>query len=147
VGLRAAARAAAITLLDGYAAAQVPPVKLQTYPGRPRSINPPTAFVDRIAEVIDYEGTALGHRTADVDVVLLHGLMDTKDAVDQADAFVDGFLAYVDVNIHAAGGNRTFGGASADDEPNYVPEWQDPAVQRVHFATRITLQGFQGGFD
>jgi hypothetical protein len=147
MGLRAASRAAAVTLLSGYAAAQATPITLQVYPGRPRSIHPPTAFVDRIAEVIDYEGTALGHRTADVDVVLLHGLMDTKEAVDQADAFVDGFLGYVDTNIHAAGGNRTFGGASADDEPNYVPEWLRPEEQRVYFATRVTLQGFQGGFD
>lgn len=147
MGLRAAARAAAVSLLDAYAAAQVPAIRLQTYPGRPRSINPPTAFVDKIAEDISYENTALGHRTAAVDVLLLHGLMDSKEAVDQADAFIDGFLEYVDTNVHAAGGNRTFGSLSAEDEPNYVPEWQDPAVQRVYFATRITLQGFQGGFD
>jgi hypothetical protein len=147
MGLRAASRAAAVTLLDAYAVAQNPDVLLQTYPGRPRSIHAPCAFVDRVSVAVSYDSSALGNQTASVEVVILHGLMDTKEAVDQADAFVDGFTAYVDTQVHAAGGNRSFGGVGSEDEPNYVPEWQPPAEQRVYFATRITLQGFQGGFD
>ena len=135
-----------MTLLTAYAAAQSPAIRLQVYPGRPRSINPPTAFVDIIREEIDYKGTALGTRTADVEVVVLHGLMDTAEAVDQKDAFVDGFLAYVDVNIHAAGGERTFGGVSTEDVPDYIPDWMSPEQQRTYFGTRIVLQGYQGGF-
>src|SRR5689334_9311697 len=115
MGLQAASRAAAVSLMTAYAAAQTPALKLQVYPGRPRSIYPPCAFVDLIRETVDYKDTALGNRTAEVEVVVLHGLMDTADAADQKDAFVDGFLKYVDENVHAAGPARTFGGVSTED--------------------------------
>lgn len=146
MSLQAQSRAAAVALLAAYAAAQTTPIKLQVYPGRPRTINPPTAFVESISETVSYEATQIGFRTAEVEVLVLHGLFDSKDTSEQKDAFVDGFLAYVDDNVHAAGGTRTFGGLSTEDVPNYIPEWLQPELQRPYFATRITLQGFQGGF-
>jgi hypothetical protein len=135
-----------VTLLGAYAAAQTPPVKLQVYPGRPRSIYAPCAFVDAIRESIDYTQSVLSGRTAEVDVVVLHGLMDTAEAATQKDAFVDGFLAYVYANIHAAGGIRTFGAVSTEDVPDYVPDWLPPNEQRTYYGSRITLQGYEGGF-
>jgi hypothetical protein len=140
VGFRADIRTAAATMLSAYAASAS--VKLQVYPGRPRSIAPPTAFVDRISETVEYVGPVLVQRTPRVEVVVLHGLFDTADTADQGDAFVDGFLLWVNNNVHAGGANTTVGVAAIEDEPNYVPDWQPPEQQKSYYASRITLEGF-----
>lgn len=129
----------------GYAAAQVPPVSLQWYPGRPRSVNAPCGFVERIIEAIEYPGPVLMRREPVVEVVLLHGLFDSKVAVDQADAFVDGFLAYVAARVHEAGANTTVGVVSVEDDPTYVNDWVRPEEQRTWYATRIALKGLALG--
>lgn len=150
MGFRADVRAACVTLLGEYKDAvnqqraddDEAPYILQIYPGRPRSVNPPCAFVDRISEDIAYTGPTLYQRTPRAEVVILHGLFDTKEAVDQADAFTDGFLAFVTADVHAAGANTTIGITSADDEPTFVNDWVPPDQQRVYFGTRYTLEGF-----
>lgn len=134
-------RAAAVTMLEAYASATS--LKLQVYPGRPRSLLPPTAFVDRIRESITFDG--LRQRVVSVDVVVLHGMFDTKDAAAQKDAFVDGFVDWASTNYHAAGANTILEPRSIEDEPNYVPDWQPEDQQRSYFATVITLEGFAGG--
>ena len=61
VAFQAAARAGAVQLLTDYKADSG--IGLQIYPGRPRSINPPSAFVDRIYESIVYlAASASGRR-------------------------------------------------------------------------------------
>ena len=77
--LRRDARAAAVTLLKAYAAAAG--VKLQVYPGRPASLFPPTAFVDRMPETDDSFTVRLNQRTLSVEVLLVHGLFDSLEAV------------------------------------------------------------------
>lgn len=136
---QAANRAAAITLLKAHASAQS--VKLQTYPGRPRSIAPPTAFVDVQREAIVYTGHLM-QRTVQTDLLLLHGSFDSAEAVAQKDEFVDGFIAYVRDNFEAAGDNTTIGVISTEDDPTFVPDWLPLADQRTYFATRITLEGY-----
>lgn len=138
--LRADVRAAAVTMLAAYAATAS--VKLQTYPGRPASINPPCAFVDRISERIEYPGVSLRQRTPSVTITLLHGQFDSKDTVDQADAFMDGFLDWVTANPHAAGGNTIVAVTDVTDDPTYVPDWVRPELQRTYFATQITMEGY-----
>lgn len=140
MGFRADMRAAAVTLLEAYASAQS--IKLQVYSGRPRTIAPPTAFVDRISEGLTYPGVTLHQRTPTVSVVVLHGLFDSKDTVEQGDAFVDGFLEYVATQYHAAGANTLIAGVSTDDDPNYVPDWLPPERQLSYYATTISLEGF-----
>lgn len=140
MGFRADMRGAAVTLLEAYASSAS--VKLQVYPGRPRSINPPTAFVDRISEGLTYPGVTLTQRVPTVEVVVLHGLFDSKDAVEQGDAFVDGFLMYVATQYHAAGANTLIAGVSTSDDPNYIPDWLPPQEQRSYYATTISLEGF-----
>jgi hypothetical protein len=134
-------RAACITTLDAYATAQS--VKLQTYRGRPRSIKPPTAFVDLVRETIVYVGHMM-QRTVQADVVLLHGLFDSGEATDQRDTFVDGYIDYVRGQVHAAGPQTTLGVVSTEDDPTYVPDWLPREEQRTYFATRITLEGYAG---
>lgn len=134
-------RAAAVTMLEAYAADAS--LKLQVYPGRPRSLLPPTAFVDRIRESITFDG--IRQRTVTVEVVVLHGMFDTKDAASQKDAFVDGFVDWASDNYHAAGANTILEPRSVEDEPNYTPDWQPEEQQRTYFATVITLEGFAGG--
>jgi hypothetical protein len=139
---RADIRAAAVTLLKEYAADVN--LELQVYPGRPRSIHPPTAFVDRIHETVAPRGVRAFQRTPVVDIVILHGQFDSKDAVDQADAFVDGFLSWVYARVHAAGANTEVAIVGTDDDPTYVSDWQPPEVQRTYFATVLSLEGYAG---
>lgn len=144
MGFRAEARAAAVSWLGGYAAQMGVEVKLQVYPGRPRSINPPTAFVDAMRETDLITGVSYPLRTVQADMIVLHGLFDSKEAVDQADAFVDGLIDYARTRYHEASGNSVVGIVSVDDDPTYVPDWLPPEQQRTYFATRIVLEGFGG---
>jgi len=139
MGLQANLRAAAVTLLTEYAATAA--VKLQVYPGRPRSLNPPTAFVDAIRESIEYLGPTLRQRRPIADVVVVHGIFDSKEAADQKDAFVDGFLDWVNGEYHAVGANTLVAVTDTNDEPYYVPEWLPPEQRLVYYATRITVEG------
>ena len=140
---QAAVRAACITTLEAHATAQS--VKLQTYPGRPRSLYPPSAFVDVLRETIVYLGPISKQRTVQADVVLIWGSFDGNDTVAQKDAFVDGFIEYVATSgIHAAGANTTLGVVASEDDPTFVPDWVPLSEQRTYYVTRITLEGFAG---
>lgn len=139
MGFQATVRAAAVTLLTNYAADAA--VKLQVYPGRPRTIAPPTAFVDGIRETVEYVGITLRQRRPVADVIVVHGIFDSMEAADQKDAFVDGFLDWVTDRYHAAGGNTLVAVTETEDLPNYVPEWMPPERQLVYYATRISMEG------
>jgi hypothetical protein len=134
-------RAAAVQMLRDFAADFG--LTLQVYPGRPRSIAPPTAFVDRIREAITFDG--LRQRLVSVEVVVLHALFDSKDAVTQKDAFIDAFIDWASDHYHAAGANTILEPRSVEDDPSYTPEWQPQDVQRTYYASVITLEGFAGG--
>lgn len=140
---RADVRAACVALLEAYKAAAG--VRLQVYRGRPASIMPPTAFVDRISEGITYPAYTYPTRTPRAEIVVLHGLFDSGEAVDQADAFADGFLEWAVANIGEAGANTTVSVVEIEDDATYVPDWLKPELQRTYFSTRITLEGFAGG--
>ena len=137
----AAVRAAAVDLLKDYAASAG--VKLQVYPGRPASLHPPTAFVDRIPESVEYNGHLMQRRPR-ADVLVLFGDFDSKEAVTQRDAFVDGFLAWVRENFGAAGANTTLGLVSMEDEPTWTPDWMPRQQEtfRSYYAVRLTLEGY-----
>ena len=143
MGFRASMRAAGVDLLKDYAADA--DVKLTVYPGRPRTILPPHAFVDKFAAEIAYSGPTLFQHKPTMEMVVLHGLFDSKEAVDQADAFADGFLEWQLTEYHAAGGNTTLGLISIEDDPNYVPDWLQPEEQKTYYATRLTLEGLALG--
>lgn len=133
-------RAAVVQLLTDYATSAG--IRLQVYRGRPSSIYAPAAFVDDgLTERFDYLGPSLVQRRAQVVVTVLHGLFDSGEAVDQRDAFVDGFLPYCASRYHQAGANTLVGLVSADDQPVYTPDWLPPDKQRTYFATRLVLEG------
>lgn len=139
--LRAQTRAAAMTLLKDYAAANG--VKLQVYPGRPRTLVPPSAFVDSVSETVDYVGPQLKQRTVSVQIRLLHrGEFDTQEAVDQADVFADGFSDYVAANVHAIAPNTTVGISAIEDDATYTPDWVLPGERRTMYSTVFTLEGY-----
>ena len=138
MGFRQDLRAAAITMLEDYS--EQAAVRLQIYPGRPRTIVPPTAFIDLIREDRTFTGL-LVQRTPTVEIVVLHGLFDSKEAVEQADAFVDGFLDWCDTHFHAAGGSTLVGAVSTEDLPSYVPDWLPPEQQRTYYGTQVNLEG------
>ena len=145
MGVRSDARYATLTLISEYSAALEPPISLNTYPGRPKSIRAPHAFVDRVSGSIDYSGPESYRNPVTVELVLLHGLFDSKEAVDQADRFVDGFVEYIADKRDAAGANRTIGLSSIEDDPSYVADWITPGSSRgesqgPYFATRISLE-------
>lgn len=139
MGLQAAMRAASVSFLTDYAASVS--VTMQVYPARPRTIAPPTGFVDLIREHIEYLGPTNRQRTPSSDVIVVHGIFDSKEAADQKDAFVDGFADWVNERFHQAGTNTLIAVTDTEDLPNYVPEWMPPERQLVYYATRITLEG------
>lgn len=140
---RADARAAAVSLFKAYR--EEAEVGADVYPARPRTLRPPHGFVDRVTETVSYPANVLPQRTVRVEVVIVHGLFDSQDAVNQADAFADGFSGWVTDNVHEAGANTTIGVVSIDDEPDWVNDWMPPEAQRVHYATRITLEVYDPG--
>lgn len=144
IAFSAAVRAAAVALLRDYVAGAG--LKVQIYRARPASVNPPTAFVDRMTERVDYPSAVTWRqRYARAEVIVLHGLFDSGEAVDQRDAFVDGFMDFVTDDVHAAGPNTTIALVGVEDIPVYVDDWRPPAQQRAYYATRLTLEGFAGG--
>lgn len=139
--LETAVRAAAIDMLTDYASSAS--VKLQIYRARPRSVNPPCAFIEGLRETVTFD--AMQERRVQVDITVLHGLFDSGEAVDQRDAFVDGFIDWATDNFHEAGTNTGIEPRSIEDEPNYIPDWLPPEQQRSYYATTLTLEGFAAG--
>lgn len=125
-------------LLAGYKAANSAALK-QLYPGRPLSIFPPCAFIERVTEDLAYTPAGT-QRTPAVEVRFIQGNFDSEDTVDGADALADGFIEYVVANRHAAGANTLLLVESVEDEPGWVPEWI-PDVQRAYYSTLVTLRG------
>lgn len=144
IAFSAAVRAAAVSLLEDYAANAS--IKLQVYRARPASVKAPCAFVDRMAERIDYPSAVTWRqRYPRAEVIVLHGLFDSGEAADQRDTFVDGFMDWVTDRVHEAGTNTTISLVLVEDIPVYVPDWQAPDLQRAYYGTRLTLEGFAGG--
>ena len=148
IAFQAAMRAAAVDLLKDYASSAS--IKLQVYAARPASLFPPTAFVDRLTETTDYPGAVTWRqRTVRAEVVVVHGLFDSLEAVTQKDAFVDEFMDWVTDNVHAAGANTTIAVVSVDDEPAWSPDWRPANATNgpnpTYYATRLILEGFAGG--
>jgi hypothetical protein len=141
--MQADMRAAAVTLLEAYRTAAS--LKLQVFAARTRSILPPAAFVDRMGATFETIGITLTQTVPTCEVLVLHGLFDSKEAVTQRDAFVDGFASYVQTQYHAAGANTLIAAVRVEDEPDYVADWLVTEKQGPYYATRITLEGFASG--
>jgi hypothetical protein len=102
IPFQTAMRAAAVQLLTDFKADMGIP--LQIYPGRPRTIYPPSAFVDSIDEALTTVLGNLNDRNPTVSVVVVHGQFDSADTVAQRDAFVDAFIEWATDRPHQAGG-------------------------------------------
>ena len=139
LSFQTALRAAAVDLLRDFRDATG--TKLQVYPGRPRSIHPPTAFVDRMSESLTLFGPTDQQRRPQAEIVVIHGLFDTADTAEQKDRFVDDFIEWVLSRYHAASDNTLVAVTETADDPNFVPDWLPPEEQRTYYATRITLEG------
>ncbi len=134
-------RAAGVAFLKDYAASAG--VKMQVYRARPKSILPPCGFVDTINGTLDHS-TALTRDNPSVSVIVIFGIYDSGEAVDQRDAFVSGIKVWAETRYHQAGANTMLGLTDYEDLPNYVPEWMPPQLQLVYYATRLTLEGLAG---
>ena len=122
-------------------------IRAQVYGARPRSINPPTWFVDRVRETINFVGH-IRQRTVQVDVVMIWGLYDSLEAARQRDDTVDAFTAWVSDRPHLVAANTGLEPRTIEDDPNYVPDWIVPGRDDrlpMYFATTVTLEGFAGG--
>lgn len=140
VAFSGAVRDAAVELVRGYARAQA--LAISVYRARPATLTVPHAFVDRVRDSVTYVGPTNMQRRVLVDVMVLFGLFDSGDAVDQRDRFVDGFLAYVAEHFDAAAPNTLISGASATDVPVYRPDWLGEERTETYFGTLITLEGY-----
>ena len=138
--LQASYRTAALGLLDDFKADAG--IRLQTYRARPASIHPPTAFIDKMSDrLVDFLSPDIFQHTPGVEIVVLHGLFDSGDAVDQRDRFVDAFVEWVRSRFHAAGANTQHHKTTIDDDPTYVPDWLPADQQRTYYGTRSSLEG------
>lgn len=144
MGFRADIRAAAVDLMTDYNAANAGALR-QIYPGRPRSIYPPTGFVDAINENSILYTAGPRNRNPTVGIILIQAEFDSEDAVTQQDALVDGFIDWVTANPDAAGARTLVTIAAVQDLPNYQPDWITDAP--FYFASRLTLEGLisEGG--
>lgn len=141
IAFAAAVRAASVQFLQDYR--DDAEINLQIYPARPASIQPPTAFVDRMTERVD-RTVSIRQRRPRAELLVLHGLFDSADTAAQRDAFVDGFMDWVEDRPDQADPNTTIELVAVDDNPTYVPTWLKPELQRAYYATRIVLEGFTG---
>ena len=119
-------------------------IKLQVYPGRPRTIEPPHAWIDARHDVVVSEvaGSAMEH-TANVELVVVHGMFDSAEAITQRDAWVDGFNSYLRDQLRSrglAGGNSVLERWRVDDIPNYVPDWLPERERTTYYATLYRLE-------
>lgn len=119
-------------------------INLNIYPGRPSTIHPPHAWIDRRRDEITSTGdsafNAMNHLVT-VEIVVVHGLFDSREAVDQRDAFVDAFNSWLRDNnrlVGLAGGNSTLERWSADDVPDFTPNWTRTEV--AYYATQYRLE-------
>jgi hypothetical protein len=135
--MRTLMRAAAVQFLDDLKSDLS--ITLQVFRARPSSIKTPCAFIDRMTESIEY--TALNQRKPQAEIVVLHGLFDSGEAVDQADTFADALVDIVFDGVHQIDPATTVAVISVEDDPTYVPEWLAPEYQRTYYATRFTLEG------
>lgn len=135
-------RAAALTLLDGYKAANDGSLK-HTFPARPMSIFPPAAFVDAIDEPTIAYTPAGTQRAPQVRIRLVRGSFSSGDVAEANDELVDGFIAYVLDNFHAAGSNTISVITSVEDEDGWTPDWipSPDQVPRTYYSTLVTLSG------
>lgn len=142
MGFQADCRAAVVTFLTDYAASNG--VKLQIYRGRPRTLVPPSGFVDGITEDIDHT-TLLTQRNPVVSAIVVFGTYDSGDTVDQKDAFADGLIEWAETRFHQAGANTMIGSARAEDLPEFIPTWLPPEQQKVYYGVRFEFGGFRRG--
>lgn len=117
---------------------------MQVYSGRPLSIYAPTGFVDLMGDnTTDFPGSSTIYQHAPiVEIITVWGLFDSKEAVDQRDAFVDAFHEWVRARPHEAGARSLFSPRTLTDLPTWIPDWLPEEQQRTYYATRITLEGF-----
>lgn len=133
-------RTAALALLDAYKAANPDALK-QTHHARPMSLFPPSGFVDAIVESsIDYTPAGT-QRTPNVVIRFVRGTFDRGDVGDANDDLVDGFIAFVVDNRHAAGANTLSVITAAEDDDGWIPEWFPPDKQQAYYTTTVTLSG------
>jgi hypothetical protein len=132
-------RAALVTSLTAYGAAAN--INLQVYPGRPMTLAPPTVFVDRIDERIDYTAH-LRQRHPTAQVVAVWGTFDSKESVNQRDAFVDAWLDAITDAPHAANAATVVELNQISDEPVFNPDWGNEAQRSTsYYATRFFVEG------
>jgi len=120
-------------------------LSLQIYRGRPASLQPPAIWQDSRTDTISFRGVRdvnfMGH-VMRTQLVALHGLFDSGEAVDQRDAFMDAFASWVRAHRDTglAGPHSVLLSMTMDDVPNYVPDWVPLDRQLVYYATTITLE-------
>jgi hypothetical protein len=137
-------RAAALQLVVDYAQeANVP--SFTAYPGRPSSIAPVHAYIERLREGLTWS-PGLRQRLVNVDVRIIWGLFDSKEAVSQRDIFIDGFIDWCSDHSHQAGGTTILEPRAVEDDPDFVPDWLPESRRSTYFASTLSIEGFAGGY-
>lgn len=139
IALQAAVRAGAMTLVNGYRTSSGLDLG-QVYRARPAQIKTPSVFVDSVSENADSFTTPEYQRVVRVGLRAVWGVYDAGATVDQRDAFVDGFYAWVADHPRAFDGNADCIWIGTFDDENWTPDWI-PNDQSAYFSTLVTLEG------
>jgi len=142
LALQTAVRAGAVTLVNDYRASAGLSLG-QVYRARPAQIKTPSVFVDSVTESADSFTTREYQRAVRVGIRVVWGVYDSGSSVDQRDAFVDGFYAWVADAPRAFDGNADCVWIGTDDDEDWSPGWI-PTDESKYFSTLVTLEGRAG---
>lgn len=137
--LQTAARAGAVTLIDGYRTASGVALG-QVYRARPMQLKAPSVFVESVSEDATSFTKEESQRVVRVGIRVVWGVYDAGQTVDQRDRFVDGFYAHVTDNYHAFGANAECDWVGTTDDEEWSPEWL-PTDTSSYYSTLVTLEG------
>lgn len=79
-------------------------------------------------------------RTPEIVIRFVRGTFSRGDVTDANDELIDGFLAYVRDNYHAAGPNTDSTVTSVEDDDGWTPEWMAADSQPIaYYSTLVTI--------
>lgn len=139
LNLQTAARAGAVTLVNGFRTSANISIS-QVYRSRPAQIKATAVFVDSVGEDTTSFTREESQRVVRVAIRAVWGQYDSGAAVDQRDAFVDGFYGWVMDHYHVFGDNTECVWVGTADDESWTPEWL-PDDPNVYFSTIIILEG------
>lgn len=136
LAMQSATRTGAMALLTAFIASTN--TTMQLYRAKPKQAKPPTGYVEGIEETLTPFTIDNQQRTTRARIRLLwRDDVDAGAAVDQRDAFIDGFAEWVIEHPHAFDANALTEAVSVSDDPDF-----DFGDGTDYLSSLLVLEGF-----